>query len=180
MIYIETDRLLLRDWISADTEPFVRMNLDPEVRRYFPALREREKTLADIENIKTGLTHQGYDRFAVELKATGAFIGFIGLAAVDFESIFTPCIDIGWRLDPSAWGQGYATEGARACLQAAFSRWHLPVIYAFTSIFNAPSEKVMQRIGMERIGAFQHPYIAEDHWLHEHVLYRALPPDSGR
>jgi ribosomal-protein-alanine N-acetyltransferase len=174
MIYIETERLLLRDWIPGDTEPFVRMNLDPEVRRYFPALRERQRTLADIESIKTGLAHYGYDRFAVELKTSGEFIGFIGLADVDFEETFTPCVDIGWRLTPSAWGQGYATEGAVACLQAAFSRWHLPVVYSFTSIFNAPSEKVMQRIGMQKIGTFQHPNIAEGHWLREHVLYRAI------
>jgi RimJ/RimL family protein N-acetyltransferase len=45
-------------------------------------------------------------------------------------------------------------------------------IYSFTSVYNAPSEKVMQRIGMNKTGEFDHPLIADGHWLKKHVAYK--------
>ena len=173
-IYLETERLLLRGWEDSDAEPFVLLNLDPEVRRYFPGLRPREKCLSDIGFMRERLDTLGYGRFAVEVKTTGAFIGFIGILPADFEAPFTPCVEIGWRLARDAWGQGYATEGARACLESGFAYWHFPEVFAFTSIHNHPSEKVMQRLAMERVGTFPHSGLEEGHWLREHVLYKAV------
>lgn len=179
LIYIETERLLLRNWLSSDLEPWVAMNANPAVRRYFPGVLDRESSLSSLKQIRVDLSTRGYGLFAAEVKETGDFIGFIGMSHPTFSASFTPCVEIGWRLDPSAWGKGYATEGAIACLDAGFSRWKFPDIYSFTSILNTPSERVMQRIGMEKIGTFQHPQLPEEHWLREHVLYRKKNTDPS-
>ncbi len=176
--YIETDRLLLRSWQSSDQEPYIQMNQDPEVRKYFPALLSREESLAHIGVINKHIRTYGYGLFAVELKATHDLIGFIGFSHPGFNSHFTPCVEIGWRLATPFWGQGLATEGAAACLDAGFQKWALTDIYSFTSVHNQPSEKVMVRIGMTRQGTFAHPSIPADNWLCEHVLYKISNPVS--
>ena len=169
VVFLETSRLLLRSWQPSDRDTYVRMNADPEVRRYFPDLLSKELSLLSMEKMCKDMDARGYGLFALEIKATATFIGYVGFAHSDFP---TPCVEIGWRLDKTAWGKGYATEGARACLSAGFERWGFPEVYAFTSIHNHPSENVMRRIGMERMGTFEHPHLPEGHWLREHVLYR--------
>ena len=175
-IYLETARLILRDWQDSDADTYVQMNLNPAVRRYFPGLQTREESLAAIERFQNGIRTRGYGFFAVALKASDAFIGFTGLSHPGFDAWFTPYPEIGWRLSETAWGQGYATEAAQACLDAAFTRWNMEVVYSFTAAPNLPSERVMQRIGMEKHSTFQHPQLPEGHWLREHVLYRAFSP----
>jgi len=170
--YIQTDRLLLRSWQPSDHEPFIQMNQDQQVRMYFPNLLRREESLSHIAVIGDNIRKYGYGLFAAELKATGDFIGFIGFSHPVFTSYFTPCIEIGWRLAAPFWGQGLATEGATACLEAGFQKWDMMDIYSFTSIHNLPSEKVMIRIGMVRQGTFLHPAIPAGNWLCEHVLYK--------
>jgi [ribosomal protein S5]-alanine N-acetyltransferase len=171
--YIETERLWLRNWLPSDTDTWVAMNGNPAVRRFFPNILDREASLASLDYIQQELMTWGYGLFATEVKETGAFIGFIGLSHPTFTAPFTPCVEIGWRLDVSAWGRGFATEGARACLEAGLGRWNLPEIYSFTSMHNTPSERVMQKIGMKNRGTFSHPSLPEGHWLREHVLYCA-------
>ena len=168
---LSTARLKLRRWVDSDVEPFVQMNQDPEVMRYFPRPNTAEETMAFITRINTFFDEHGYGLFALELKATGEFIGYTGFAKPRFESWFTPCVEIGWRLKRDAWGQGYATEAARACLDYGFSQLGMQKIYSWTALSNTPSERVMQKIGMERVGEFDHPMIEAGHPLQRHVLY---------
>src|SRR4051794_25379067 len=109
MVPIETPRLILRPWRDSDREPFARMNADPRVMELFPASLTPEESDALID--------RGFGPLAAELRATGEFIGFIGLAVPTFEAHFTPCIEIGWRLAFEHWGKGLATEGAREVLR---------------------------------------------------------------
>ena len=171
---------MLRSWRKSDHEAFIRMNQDLLVRKYFPNLLSREESLAHIATIGKRIVENGYGLFAAELKATGDFIGFIGLSHPGFESSFTPCTEIGWRLDTPFWKQGLATEGAKACLDTAFEKWGLDEIYSWTSVHNLPSEKVMLRIGMTRQGTFFHPSIPADNWLCEHVLYKISNPTTSK
>jgi RimJ/RimL family protein N-acetyltransferase len=168
---LATPRLQLRRWTPGDAEPFIRMNQDPEVMRYFARPNTAEETMAFIQRINTFFDNHGYGLFALELKATGEFIGYTGFAEPRFESWFTPCTEIGWRLKREAWGQGYATEAARVCLDYGFQTIGLDRVYSFTALSNAPSERVMQKIGMDRVGEFDHPAIAAGHPLKRHVLY---------
>ena len=177
---IETARLLLRNWRTEDFEPFARMNQDPLVMRVFPATLPTEESREKAERSARVLAEQGWGCWAVELKAEAAFIGFIALAEPSFEAHFTPCVEIGWRLANEYWGRGLAPEGARAVLDLAFDRLGLEEVVSFTSATNAPSRRVMEKLGMSRDPAddFDHPRIPPDHLLCRHVLYRIRSPQS--
>jgi RimJ/RimL family protein N-acetyltransferase len=110
----------------------------------------------------------------VEEKATGRFIGYVGLAPVDFEAPFAPAIEVGWRLARESWGNGYATEGAGAVVDNAFGSPGLDALVSFTAEWNRRSRRVMEKIGMTRDPRedFIHPKLPPGHKLAPHVLYR--------
>jgi RimJ/RimL family protein N-acetyltransferase len=179
-VHIETPRLRLRDWTDADALPFAALNGDPRVMEFFRGVLARQESDGLMAWIRAGLARDGYGMYAAEEKATGAFIGFIGVTPIDFEAHFTPAIEIGWRLNRESWGNGYATEGARAVVAHAFNKLHLAELVAITAEWNARSRRVMEKIGMryDPAGDFLHPRIAPDHKLARHVLYR-IDRDSG-
>ena len=152
-------------------EPLAALNADPAAMEYFPSTLTRDETAAMIARFSAHFEEYGYCFFPVDLLETGECIGFIGISNPRFESYFTPCVEIGWRLSRSVWGKGLATEGALGCLEYAFSSLDIPRIYSFTSIHNHRSQRVMIKAGMEQIGEFDHPSISEGHWLQRHVLY---------
>jgi len=170
----ETKRLILRNWRDSDTEPFIKLNQDKEVRRYFPNILSSEETIASINKIKNNFATRGFSWYAAELKENHKFIGFIGLEVPGFEAHFTPCIEIGWRLAHEYWGQGLATEGAKKCLEIGFNEYNFNEIVAFTAKINKPSERVMQKLGMvhDAQDDFYHPKMQKEHLLSLHVLYR--------
>ena len=169
---IETLRLGLRRWVAADLPPFIRMNRDAAVMQYFPHLYSPDESVAMVRRIDAFFDANGYGLYALELRSTGAFIGYTGFARPSFDSWFTPCVEIGWRLRHEAWGQGYATEAALACLDHGFGPLGLKEVFSFTAVLNTPSQKVMQRIGMARLGEFDHPRLEPGHRLRRHVLYK--------
>ena len=117
---LTTARLILRRWRDADRPQFAALNADPEVMRYFAAPLDRAASDAFVDRIEQGFDEHGYGLWALEVRATGEFLGFTGLALQTFEAPFTPAVEVGWRLARSAWGQGYATEAARAALAYGF------------------------------------------------------------
>lgn len=149
------------------------MNQDPEVRKYFPRLLTAAESAGSVARISGFISQNGYGFFAVDVLEAGDFIGFVGLSRPDFEAWFTPCVEIGWRLKRSAWGFGYATEAATACLAYGLSELGLERIYAFAVASNERSVRVMRKIGMRFVGEFDHPRIEEGNWLRRHVLYEA-------
>lgn len=171
---LTTERLTLRRWAAADREPFARLNADPEVMRHFVQPLSRDESDAFVERIEAGFEARGYGLWAVERQTDGAFLGFTGLAWHTFEAPFTPCAEVGWRFDRSAWGHGYATEAGRASLRFGFEEAGLAEIFSWTSPLNRPSVAVMERLGMARDPAedFDHPRVPEGHPLRRHVLYR--------
>lgn len=171
-IEFTTPRLALRRWRDADRAPFAAMNADPEVMRYFPSLQTAEISNAAIDHWMSQFAEQGWSNWAVELRETGQFIGFIGLSVPRRQLPFSPCVEIGWRLARDVWHQGYATEGARAVLDIGFGRLGLAQIVSFTALGNLPSRAVMERIGLRNAEAdFDHPAVPEGHVLRPHCLY---------
>jgi RimJ/RimL family protein N-acetyltransferase len=171
---LQTERLVLRQWHDDDLWAFAELNADPEVMEYFPAPLTPEQS-AEMMGRQQSLLDAGRPAlFAAEIWSTSAFIGFIGLNVPTFTAPFTPCVEIGWRLARSAWGQGYATEGAHAVLKYGFVTLGLPEIVSFTAAQNQRSRDVMERIGMSYDPAddFAHPAVPADHPLSQHVLYR--------
>ena len=171
---LRTERLILRNWREGDREPFARMNADAAVMEFFPAPLSRSESDALVDRAIAHFVEHGFGPWAVELRESGAFIGFIGLSAPRFEAAFTPCVEIGWRLEAEHWGKGLATEGARAVVQRAFDGLGLGEIVSFTTEANQRSRRVMEKLGMSRDPKedFDHPSIAEGHPLRRHVLYR--------
>jgi RimJ/RimL family protein N-acetyltransferase len=175
---IITERLKLRKWIDADIIPFTAMNKDPDVMQYFPSVLADEETIAMINRIDLHFKKYGFGLFAVENLSTKEFIGYTGFMIPSFVSFFTPCIEIGWRLQKKHWGFGYATEAAKACLEHGFKTLSFDVVYSFTSKLNIKSEKVMQRIRMIKEGEFNHPKIDLNDKLCRHVLYKIEKPTN--
>jgi RimJ/RimL family protein N-acetyltransferase len=171
-IFLETPRLILRSWQQSDEAPFIALNNDTEVMEYFPALLTSAETLAMISRMSDHIAQWGYGFFAVERKDNREFIGFTGLSHPRFESHFTPCVEIGWRLSRAHWGLGFATEGAQACIAFGLNTLKLPEIYSFTSVPNIRSQNVMKKIGMNNEGLFEHPMVDDGHFLKQHVLYK--------
>jgi RimJ/RimL family protein N-acetyltransferase len=175
---LETGRLLLRHWRPADRPPFAAMNADPEVMEHFPARLTRAESDAFVDRIEAGFAEHGFGLWALEVRATGEFIGFTGLSVPSFQAHFTPAVEVGWRLVRPAWGHGYASEAARRALAVGFGDFGLPEVVSFTAVPNVRSQAVMRRIGMTHDPAddFDHPSLP-GHRLQRHVLYRIRPRD---
>ena len=168
---IQTERLGLRNWKLSDLTAMAALNQDPQVMRYFPAMPDAAATQAYIKKMQAQFAKTQYCYFAAEILSTQEFIGFIGLMYQDYEAHFTPCVDIGWRLKQTAWGKGYATEGAKACLKYAFDTLQLATIYSVAPIVNTPSIGVMKKIGMTLSTTFKHPKLEDFPTLETCVLY---------
>ena len=171
MSYIETDRLILRSWKLEDLPLFIEMNQDARVMRYFPSILTDEQTESFYNRIQSEFERNGWGLYAVELKSNGTFIGYVGLHEIGFDANFTPGVEIGWRLDADYHNQGLATEAAKEVLKLAKKRG-VQRLYSFTAKQNAPSERVMQKIGMTKVGEFEHPSLSADSPLRTHVLYQ--------
>ncbi len=172
MVYIETERLLLRDWKEEDIAPFAEMNSDPEVMGFFLKPLSSEESFDFYNRINKEFVEYGYGLYAIEKKENSAFIGYTGFHNFNLNTDFAPGVEIGWRIRYGDWNKGYATEAAKACLN--YAKYHLPfrVIWSFTSVLNKRSERIMQKTGMEKTGYFFHPAVPDHHPLKEHVLYK--------
>jgi len=171
---LQTPRLLLRPWLPADLEPFARLNADPRVMEHLPGALSREQSDALAGRIAAHFTERGFGLWALEVPGVARFVGFVGLSVPRFETAFTPCVEVGWRLAAEHWGRGYATEAARAALAFGFDGLGLTEIVSFTVPANLRSRAVMERIGMTRDPGedFEHPSLPPSHPLRRHVLYR--------
>lgn len=138
--FFNSERLGFRSFNETDLDSYLELNNDPGVMKYFPSTLDRVQTLNSMNTINKHINDHGFGFFAVDHPPTNSFIGFIGLKRTDFDADFTPCVEIGWRLDKNYWNQGLATEGAKRCLEFAFSDLGLKEIYSFTPLINKPSE----------------------------------------
>ncbi len=169
---VHTPRLLLRRWRDSDRAPFADLNADHEVMRYFPSVLDRAASDDLIDRIERGFDEQGFGLWALEVLATGEFIGFTGLNPLPHDVPGAGGQEVGWRLARHAWHHGYATEAAWAALEVGFISVGLAEISSITAVLNTPSQAVMRRLGMSRYAAFDHPNVEVGHPLRPHVGYR--------
>lgn len=167
-----SERLGFRNWIDSDIEKMAEINANPDVMEFFPAIQTLEQTTAFIGRMQQLFERTGFCYFAVDKLEDAELIGFIGIAEQTFVADFTPCIDIGWRLHTKSWNKGYATEGAKACLNYGFNELKLIRILSMAPVINVKSIQVMEKIGMQKISYFEnHPYLLNDERLKKCVLY---------
>jgi len=164
---IDTERLVIRPLRESDVDGAHRVYGDPEVMRYVGAdglPRTREESAAGVARMMQGQRTNGFSLWAVELRETGEMIGVCGVVHVDGAG---PDVELVYEFQRSAWGQGYATEAARACLAAALGPLGLRRVVALAYPENAPSIRIMQKLGMRDAGTV-------DAYGRELVCYEAL------
>jgi RimJ/RimL family protein N-acetyltransferase len=175
---METERLTMRRWRDADRAPFAELNGDPETLVFFPSTLTRAESDAFVDRMEARLAAHGYGLWALEVKQTGEFIGFTGLAPMQDDVPGAGGTEIGWRLARSAWHRGYATEAALAAREVAFAGAGLPELWSMTAVLNTPSQAVMRRIGMTEAARFPHPRVPAGP-LKPHVIYHLASPAAG-
>ena len=167
----KSNRLGFRNWTKEDLSTFAEINADEQVMEYFPKSLTQQETEDFINRLQNHYEKHGYNYFAAEVLESADLIGFIGLAYQDYETEFNPATDIGWRLKKSAWSKGYATEGAKRCLEFGFKDLDLEKIISTCSINNTKSENVMKKIGMIKKGEFKHPRLKDFPDLEKYIWY---------
>ena len=181
MIRLETARLAIRNWQDRDRDLFYRINSDDGVMRFFPFRRSRAEADAFLDALRADNERRGYGFSALELKETGACLGFCGLHPADpIPPRPGGAVEIGWRLAPEHWGKGYVTEAGEALLRFGFESLGLGEIVSFAVKDNAPSIAVMKRLGMrhDADGDFDHPKVPDTHpQLKRHVFYTLARED---
>ena len=158
MNYIFTsDRLGFRPLSMNDFPEFSEMNKCEKVMEYFPKRLSDAESKAFLHRIQNHFITYAYSLYAVDILETNKFIGFTGFIYQDFETYFTPCIEIGWRIRSEFWNNGYGTEAAKRCLIYGFKTFQFNEIYSITAEINKKSERIMQKIGMTKNVLFPHP-----------------------
>ncbi len=173
---MQTERLLMRRWRESDREPFAALNGDPETLKYFPGTLDRAASDALIDRIEAGFGERGFGLWALEVAASGQFIGFTGLNPMPDGVPGAGGMEVGWRLARTAWHHGYATEAARAALTVAFDGVGLDEIWSMTAVLNEPSQAVMRRLGLTEAARFDHPRVPAGSPVRPHVLYHRRAP----
>jgi RimJ/RimL family protein N-acetyltransferase len=169
---IRTDRLILRPWQDSDLAPWADLNADPVVREFWPNVLTPAQSAAALREFAGNVERRGWGWWAVEVAATGQFIGMAGLDPIEDDAPFDG-VETGWRLSRDAWGHGYATEAARAALDYGFDQLGLAEIYAIAVAGNERSFAVMRRLGMVHVPSldFEDPFVAAGR-LRSCVVYR--------
>lgn len=149
---LTTERLILRGYRESDAPAIAALHGDPEVIRFLSPTGEPEPGLADAwEHIAKHVGHwalKGYGKLAVDERATGRFVGRVGLYNPPYD---WPGLELGWTLARDTWGKGYATEAARAVLKWGFESLGVDEIISAIHPDNAASIRVAERIGERKL-----------------------------
>lgn len=155
---LETPRLLLREVEDADLEGFFEMDSDPEVVRYVsaPPVTHRDQCMDVIRFIQSQYTLYGTGRHAVELKASGEFLGWCGVRPMMGKTVNgrSDFADLSYRFLRKHWGKGYATEAAEVSLDYGFRVMGYPEICSYPYKPNLASQGVLEKLGMQRKNEF--------------------------
>jgi RimJ/RimL family protein N-acetyltransferase len=159
-VFLETRRLVLREFTMADVDNLVSLDADPEVMRFINGGTPTPR--GEIENDVLPAFLGYYERFAsygfwaAMEKATGEFLGWFHFRPRDDDAADEA--ELGYRLRRSAWGQGYATEGSRALIRKGFTEFGVQRVVAEAMAANAASRRVMEKAGLRFVRAFRQPW----------------------
>ncbi|MES2699188.1 MAG: GNAT family N-acetyltransferase [Pseudomonadota bacterium] len=148
-----TERLLLRPFRDEDLAVWLEHFNTAAVREYLAGVQSEDQARASFARMAASWNADGFGFLAIERLSDSVLIGTCGIGRVLDKPAPEPLasgLQLGWQLRPEAWGQGYATEAARALLAFAFDTLALETVWAQTSERNRGSWSVMQRLGMTR------------------------------
>jgi RimJ/RimL family protein N-acetyltransferase len=153
-VFLETERLILRRFTESDVDNLVALDGDPAVMRYLTNGEPTPREVVENE-ILPGILHNyaryGLGTWAAVERSTGEFLGWFALSPRDGD---VTNLELGYRLRRPAWGNGFATEGARALLWKAFTDLGVRRVFAETMAVNLPSRRVLERAGLRYARTF--------------------------
>ena len=156
-VFLETDRLILRRLTEADVDNLVDLDSDPAVLRYINGGMPTPRDVMQTEILPRFLSYydrfDGYGYWAAIEKSSGAFLGWFALHPEEDRS--PDDVALGYRLHRSAWGKGYATEGARALIRKGFAELGMRRVFATTYEENIGSRRVMEKAGLKLVRTFR-------------------------
>ncbi|NES76069.1 MULTISPECIES: GNAT family N-acetyltransferase [Okeania] len=161
-IFLETERLVLRQFTEADTELLFELDSDPEVTRY-TKLGDRSGKPTTYDEIKNKFLpkvfryyqqYQSYGFWAAIEKLSNKFVGWFhfrpGLDSYMGAALYQENdIELGYRLQRKVWGKGYATEGSKALIRKGFLEWEIQQVAASALLENKASIRVMEKVGLK-------------------------------
>jgi len=146
---IQTDRLILRSWQPSDLASFAQMHADIDVMSDLGGPISARESRIKFERYSDAYETFGYSRWCV-LDRQNRFIGYVGIVHRGDDQPLGEHDEVGWRLRKEFWGQGFATEAAKATLRDARRRLKLRDILSYTSHDNLRSQSVMRRLSLVR------------------------------
>ncbi len=168
MIYFKSERMIFRSWHKEDLKTLKKINKSKVVMKHYNKTLSDKESEAFYNNIKKDFDDTGYGLYAVELKETKEFIGFLGFHRPNYNELSS---EMTCRFKSSVWNKGLASEGSKACLEYGFNILRLEEITSCTSITNINSESVMRKIGLRKLKEFNCINTKEDKDLNLHILY---------
>lgn len=175
---IETPRLRLRRWRSADARAYRALCSVAEVSRFLGPPPTLAQARAIVASQNATLDATGSCFWATELRVDRRFVGWCGIKPGPIDTPIAGAAEIGWTMTPAHQGEGLAQEAAAAVLAWAWAHTDHPRVFAIASPANDASLAVMQRLGMIEVegGAFDHPALAPGDPLRRHVTYAIERP----
>lgn len=155
-VFLETERLVLRQFTGDDIDDLFELDSDPEVMHFINGGRPtpRDEIENDVLPAFLGYYERfaGYGFWAAVERSTGRFIGWFHFRPT--EGSPPDEVELGYRLRRSAWGKGYATEGSRALIDKGFSELGVQRVAASTMVVNVASRRVMEKAGLRFVRTF--------------------------
>ena len=156
-VFLETERMVLRRFTARDVDHLVDLDSDPEVMRFLTGGTPTPRQMIEREILPRFIyfyrCFPGYGYWAAVEKGSGAFLGWFSFHPRDNGSLGD--VELGYRLRRSAWGEGYATEGARALIRKGFGELGVRRVFATTYQDNLASRRVMEKAGMKLVRTFR-------------------------
>ncbi|HEX6508595.1 MAG TPA: GNAT family N-acetyltransferase [Chloroflexota bacterium] len=156
-VFLETERLVLRRFTEADADNLFELDSDPEVMRFLnggtPTPREMIENVTLPKFLHYDEGFEGFGYWAAIEKSTGEFLGWFGFGPRNDSSPHN--VELGYRLRRSAWGKGYATEGARALIRKGFTELGVQCVFATTYQDNLASRRVMEKAGLTLVRTYR-------------------------
>ena len=159
-IFLETERLILRQFTEDDVDNLVELDGDPEVMHFVTGGLATPRHEIEEDVLPAFLAYHerfaGYGFWAAIERSSGAFLGWFHLRpATDAPS---GEVELGYRLHKSAWGKGYATEGSRALIDEGFAEHGVERVVAYTMVVHAASRRVLEKAGLRYVRTFHEPW----------------------
>lgn len=147
-IITQTERLIIREFQVSDIEALAQILAKPEVMQFSPSgILSYKQTAVKVQSFLDSYQKQGYGKWAVIYRESGRLIGYCGIAVEEIEGKLEN--ELGYRIDSEFWGQGLATEAAKACLKYGFDKFNFDYVLGIVEPENQTSIKVLEKIGME-------------------------------